>query len=177
VYCTTCGIDLGASARFCSSCGKSLADSSATAPVKARDWDLHINVLGWLIIAHSALVGAIGLIVMVGGSFIRNLIRNNPQLLENANPNDVPPPEVLAILAPVSFMIGLIFLLIALPSIIAGVGLLRYRTWGRGLTLVLSFLRLLEFPFGTATAVYSFWILLSRDGKRFYNEKAAQAEA
>jgi hypothetical protein len=177
VYCTNCGIDLGASAKFCSSCGKSLPDASATPPVKARDWDLHVNVLGWLVIAHAALVGAIGLIVMMGGQFVSNLILNNPRLLENANPGDVPPPEVLEIMAPATFIIGMIFLLIALPSIIAGVGLLRYRSWGRGLTLVLSFLRVLEFPFGTATAVYSFWILLSRDGKRFYNDRAARAEA
>jgi hypothetical protein len=136
-----------------------------------------VNVLGWLVIAHAALIGAIGLIVMVAGQFAHNVIRNNPRIFDNANPNDVPPPEVLQIVAPATFLIGILFLLIALPSIAAGVGLLRYRTWGRGLTLVLSFLRLLEFPFGTATAVYSFWILLSQDGKRFYNEKAARAEA
>lgn len=176
MYCINCGIDPGPSANFCSSCGRSLTAATAT-PVKKRDWDLHVNVLGWLVIAHAALIGAIGLIVMVAGQFAHNVIRNNPRIFDNANPNDVPPPEVLQIVAPATFLIGILFLLIALPSIAAGVGLLRYRTWGRGLTLVLSFLRLLEFPFGTATAVYSFWILLSQDGKRFYNEKAARAEA
>jgi hypothetical protein len=174
VYCTNCGIDLGASAKFCSACGNSLVVAAAI-PAKARDWDLHVQVLGWLVIAHAALVGAIGLIVMFGGQFVTHLLRTNPNLLDHADPRDVPPPEVLQALAPVTFMIGLIFLIIALPSIIAGIGLLRYRSWGRGLTLVLSFLRLLEFPFGTATAVYSFWVLLSQDGKRFFNSKAAQA--
>lgn len=176
MYCTNCGIDLGTSAKFCSACGNSLADVPA-APVKARDWDFHVNVLGWLVIAHAALVGAIGLIVMFGGQFVNNFVSENPRLLENANPRDVPPPEVFEVLGPVTFMIGMIFMVIALPSIIAGVGLLRYRSWGRGLTLVLSFLRLLEFPFGTATAFYSFWVLLSQGGKRFYSEKAARAEA
>jgi hypothetical protein len=180
VRCTNCGIELGTSARFCSGCGKSLAGAPAvagpTTPERARDWDLHVNVLGWLVIAHAALVGAVGLVVMFGGQFIHNLLIDNPRLLENANPRDVPPPEVFAALGPVTFMIGVIFLLIALPSIIAGVGLLRYRSWGRALTLVLSFLRLLEVPFGTATALYSFWVLLSQDGKRYYNDKAARAE-
>jgi hypothetical protein len=176
VYCTNCGIDLGPIAKFCSTCGTSLADA-ASVPVKKRDWDLHVNVLGWLVIAHAALVGAIGLIVMVGGRFVHRMMVDNPHLFDHPNPNDVPPPEVLQILAPATFMIGALFLIIALPSIIAGIGLLRYRTWGRGLTLVLSFLRLLEFPFGTATAVYSFWVLLSQDGKRFYNDKAARVEA
>jgi len=146
--------------------------------VKARDWDLHVNVLGWLVIAHAALVGALGLIVLVGGVFVRKLLVENPQLLlDHADPNDLPPADVITIIGPASLLIGIFFLAIALPSIIAGIGLLRYRSWGRGLTLVLSFLRLLEFPFGTATAVYSFWVLLSQGGKRFYNDKAARAEA
>jgi hypothetical protein len=177
VYCRNCGIDLGPSAKFCSACGNSLAVVNANT-AKPRDWDLHVNVLGWLVIAHAALVGVIGLIVLVGGVFVRRLLVENPHLLlDHADPNDLPPADVITILGPATFLIGIFFLMIALPSIIAGIGLLRYRTWGRGLTLVLSFLRLLEFPFGTATAVYSFWVLLSQGGKRFYNEKAARAEA
>jgi len=175
VYCTNCGIDLGPAAKFCSTCGNSLAEAPP-APLKVRDWDFHVNVLGWLVIAHAAMVGFIGLIVMFGGQFVHKLLTDNPRLLENADPNDVPPPEVLAALVPVTFVIGVLFMVIALPSIIAGIGLLRYRSWGRALTIVLSFLRLLEVPFGTATAVYSFWVLLSEDGKRFYNERAARAE-
>ena len=176
MYCTNCGIDLGPAAKFCSACGNPLAVQATT--VKARDWDLHVNVLGWLVIAHAALVGALGLIVLVGGVFVRKLLVENPQLLlDHADPNDLPPADVITIIGPASLLIGIFFLAIALPSIIAGIGLLRYRSWGRGLTLVLSFLRLLEFPFGTATAVYSFWVLLSQGGKRFYNDKAARAEA
>ena len=130
MYCTTCGIDLGPTAKFCSSCGTSLAAASTTSPIKSRDWDLHINVLGWLVIAHAAMVGFVGLVVMFGGQFVSSLIARSPNLFDHVDPNDVPPPEVLQILAPASFVIGTILLLIALPSIIAGVGLLRYRTWG-----------------------------------------------
>jgi hypothetical protein len=180
VHCTNCGFEPGSSANFCSGCGSSLTGTPAAGvpatSLKARDWDLHVNVLGWLVIAHAALVGAVGLIVMFGGQFVHKLVTENPRLLENANPRDVPPPEVFALVPPMTFMIGVLFLLIALPSIIAGVGLLRYRSWGRALTRVLSFLRLLEVPFGTATAIYSFWVLLSQDGKRYFNDKAARAE-
>ena len=170
VYCTNCGVELSDDAKFCSACGSSLA-SASPAPPKARDWDLHVNVLGWLVIAHAALTGLIGLVVMFGGQIARAFLQNNPGLVDN----DVPP-EALAIIGPVTFLIGAIFLLISMPSVAAGVGLLRYRSWGRVLTLVLSFLRILEFPFGTATAIYSFWVLLSEGGKRFFSERAAQAE-
>jgi hypothetical protein len=180
VHCTNCGIEMSEAARFCSGCGTSLTSRPGAAPApaaKARDWDLHTGILGWLVIAHAALTGAIGLIVIAGGVFVRKLLIENPVLLQNADPKDIPPPEVvLGLIGPASFLIGMIFLLIALPSIAAGVGLLRYRSWGRVLTLVLSFLRILEFPFGTATAFYSFWVLLSEGGKRYYNERAARPE-
>jgi hypothetical protein len=123
------------------------------------------------------MTGAIGLIVMFGGQIAGRIIRENPSLLAGADP-DVPPPEILAsILGPASFLIGMLFLAIATPSIAAGVGLLRYRSWGRVLTIVLAFLRLLEFPLGTLTAFYSFWVLLSEGGKRFFKERAARSEA
>lgn len=176
MHCTHCGVELGADARFCSSCGTSLAGAAAVS-TKARDWDLHVRILGWLVIAHAAMTGLIGLIIMFAGQVIHRLALDNPGLFENANPNDVPPPEVLQLIGPITFLVGVIVLLISMPSVAAGVGLLRYRSWGRALTLVLSFIRLLEFPFGTATAVYSFWVLLSQDGKDFYKQRAAEAEA
>jgi hypothetical protein len=135
-----------------------------------------VSLLGWLVIAQAALTGLIGLIIMLGGQVVRHFLATHPRLLEGPNPGDVPPPEFLAVLAPLTFIIGLIFLLIAMPSIAAGVGLLRYRSWGRGLALILAFLRILEFPLGTVTAIYSFWVLLSRNGKAFFNERAARAE-
>jgi hypothetical protein len=175
VYCTNCGNELDSAARFCSTCGSDLAQI-ALPPDQARDWDLHVKVLGWLVIAHAALTGLLGLAVMFAGQFLQRFILNNPGVLDHVDPNDVPPPEVIGVIGPLAFFIGVILLMVATPSVAAGVGLLRYRSWGRVLTLVLSFLRLLEFPFGTATAVYSFWVLLSRGGKTFYSERAAQAE-
>jgi hypothetical protein len=94
VHCTHCGIELGANANFCSSCGTSL--STSVVPAKARDWNLHVSVLGWLVIAHAAMTGLIGLVVMFGGKIAASIIRDNPGLLANADP-DVPPPEVLLI--------------------------------------------------------------------------------
>ena len=174
MYCVNCGIELADNAKFCSSCGNNMSNLPPL-PLK-RDWDFHVSILGWLVIAHAALTGLIGLVVMFGGQFVRRLILDNPHLLDSANPNDVPPPELLSLIGPTTFLIGGIFLLIAMPSVAAGVGLLRYRSWGRVLTLVLSFVRLLEFPLGTVTAIYSFWVLLSRGGKSFFNERAARAE-
>jgi hypothetical protein len=131
-----------------------------------RDWSLHINILAWLIISHAALVACLGMIIMVAGRFAIRLMQENPGLF----PPDMPP-DAIHVVGPASFLIGVIFQLIAVPSIMAGVGLLYHRNWGRGLTLVMSFVRLLEFPLGTITAIYSFWVLLSQGGRDFYRSR------
>jgi hypothetical protein len=49
-------------------------------------------------------------------------------------------------------------LLISIPSIIAGVGLLNKQRWALTLALILGCLKLLSFPIGTAIGVYSIWV-------------------
>jgi uncharacterized membrane protein YvbJ len=53
MYCTHCGNQLDDNAKFCSGCGTSFATTSAGS-AKVRDWDLHVRVLGWLVIVHAA---------------------------------------------------------------------------------------------------------------------------
>jgi hypothetical protein len=175
VHCTHCGVELDSSARFCSNCGSAFGPPAATRPVKVRDWDFHVSVLGWITIAHAAITGLMGLIVMFGGQVAAQFIVHNPGVLNNADP-DIPP-EAFTLIGPITFLVGVLLLIVSMPSIAAGVGLLRYRSWGRGLAIVLSFLRIIDFPLGTLTAIYSFWVLLSRGGKAYFNERAARAEA
>jgi len=71
---------------------------------------------------------------------------------------------------------GVAFLIIAvlsLPGLIAGLGLLRYRSWARILTLILSAIDLLNVPFGTALGLYSLWVLLSTEGSRLFVQPPA----
>lgn len=67
--------------------------------------------------------------------------------------------------APVVGFIGLcvaVFLLVlSAPSIIAGIGLLKFQPWARILTIILSALHLLNIPFGTALGIYGLWVLLN----------------
>lgn len=62
----------------------------------------------------------------------------------------------------ISGAVGFIFLvliLLWLPGIIGGVGLLRLAPWSRVFMIVISALDLLSFPFGTALGVYGLWAL------------------
>jgi hypothetical protein len=67
---------------------------------------------------------------------------------------------IFTITSAVGAIISLWILVVSLPSIIGGVGLLRYKSWGRYLVLVLSVLALFSIPLGTAIGAYSIWVLL-----------------
>ncbi|MCL1821406.1 MAG: hypothetical protein FWG22_01130 [Prolixibacteraceae bacterium] len=49
--------------------------------------------------------------------------------------------------------------LLSVPGIIAGVGLLNRKEWARILTIILAALKVLNFPFGTCIGIYSIWAL------------------
>ncbi len=57
-------------------------------------------------------------------------------------------------------LIGLVVLL-SLPSLVAGIGLLNYRPWARIMTMVLSILNLFNVPVGTLLGAYGLWVMLS----------------
>ena len=55
--------------------------------------------------------------------------------------------------------LGMLMLIMALPNLICGLGLLRnWGGWVIGLAVLLGLFNLMKFPFGTAIAAYTFWI-------------------
>jgi len=69
--------------------------------------------------------------------------------------------EALFVTGTVGSAVGGFLVLLALPAILGGIGLLKRRPWGRILILIVGALSLLNFPFGTAYGVYAFWVLLN----------------
>ena len=67
---------------------------------------------------------------------------------------------------------GLIILSIAFPlitgfvllnflgSVIGGIGLMLHKNWARILILIIAAIDLVSIPFGTAVAIYTYWVLL-----------------
>ena len=70
--------------------------------------------------------------------------------------------EAFAITGTVGTLIGGYLVLLALPSLVAGLGLLNLKPWARILALVVCCLGLLKVPLGTALGVYGL-VILTRD--------------
>lgn len=60
-------------------------------------------------------------------------------------------------------VIFLVVLIVSVPSILAGWGLLKYKPWARILTIVLAALNLLSIPIGTIIGIYALWVMLNKD--------------
>jgi hypothetical protein len=108
----------------------------------------HIKIIAilWIVFGSLSLIGSLILfMILFGASLI-------PEIGPIA-------PGILRIIG-----IGLSGFLAVLgaPKIIGGIGLLKKQEWGRILVLVVSFLSLINVPFGTALGVYSIVVLFDK---------------
>jgi hypothetical protein len=110
------------------------------------DMEKHITVVAVLWLALGGLgffVAIIAFVAIVGGGALSGDM------------------EAIAITGTVGTAIAGLLVVLSVPALIAGIGLLKKAEWARILTLVLAFLNLMNIPFGTALGVYSIWVLLN----------------
>jgi hypothetical protein len=114
----------------------------------------HVKVLGIIHIAFGSLgiLGALALLMIFGG--IAGIVGASGE--EGAH-------IAVPILGGIGALLFFFLVLVSLPGIVAGIGLLGFRPWARILTIVLSAIHLINVPFGTAVGVYGLWALLNRE--------------
>jgi hypothetical protein len=164
MFCDRCGAPLQPNQRFCGQCGK---DFSAVAgpvvygPSRVQE---HLRFVAILWIALSVLNAIGGAVLMILGNTLFPHLREMP---------NVPPDVPTGFLSSLFSTLGMLVLLKALAGFAAGWGLLQRERWARLLTLILSFLALLNVPLGTALGVYSLWVLLPEQSEREYDQLVA----
>ena len=129
----------------------------------------HVKILGVLNIVWGAMgaLGGLVLLAIFGGVYgIAGVaIGHNPGAQ-----------IALPIIAIIGSVIALFLLILSVPSIISGIGLLYFKPWARIFALVISVLHLFNIPIGTALGIYGLWVLLSQDGQHcFSSGRAAPA--
>lgn len=82
--------------------------------------------------------------------------------------------ELFAVGAIFTIFMGIFWLLFALPSFIAGYGMLKRKPWARVAGIVASVLAAMNVPHGTAICIYSLWFLFSEQGNSFYKQTTQQ---
>jgi len=173
MFCDRCGMSLPDSARFCSGCGRAIAVSTtATSALPIRRLDQHFSILGILWIVRGVLrIIFAGWFGLIGARWIGAIASAVTDRLP-AFPHDFP----LARLIETGIMFGTAMtVVIGIASIVAGWGLLERAPWARILTVVLAFLALLRFPFGTALGIYSLVVLFPEPSRIEYERLAHPA--
>ena len=121
----------------------------------------HIKILGVLNIVWGAM-GALGglVILLVFGSAFG--------IVGSALHRDADAAIALPIIGLVGGSIAFFLLVLSVPSIVAGIGLLNFKPWSRTLTIVVSAFHLMSIPVGTALGIYGLWALFSNDSQRYF---------
>jgi hypothetical protein len=116
----------------------------------------HVNLLGILWIALGILTffgGFMAFLILFGVSFIPDMGYEAPVILRTVGAG-----------------VAIFLFILAIPKIIAGIGLMKKKEWGRILTLIVAFLSILSFPLGTALAIYSFVILVKDETIQLFRQ-------
>jgi hypothetical protein len=77
----------------------------------------------------------------------------------------------IAITALVGTLIGGFILLLSIPGLIGGIGLLYRKEWARILVIILGFLNLLNIPFGTILGIYTIWALMRPEMVQYFGDQ------
>ncbi|HUI10256.1 MAG TPA: hypothetical protein VL221_08005 [Bacteroidota bacterium] len=126
----------------------------------------HVQVVGILNITYRGLVllGSLILVLIAAcfGRFLGMLMR-----MGQLDARDVPY-ELLDIIPVILVVVAALMFVASVAGIVAGIGVLKRRPWGRVLMLVVSFINLLRVPLGTALGAYSIWVLLNDEAIRLF---------
>ena|SRR5687767_14696786 len=109
----------------------------------------HVQILAWLYIISSAfflVIGFFGFLAFLGmGAFAG---------LSGAVP-------ALPFIGGMGVFVFFIFLILFLPGLLAGIGMLSYAPWARILGIILSVLNLFNWPVGTLIGIYGLYVLFN----------------
>lgn len=118
----------------------------------------HITLLGVLHIARGAFVLLVGVLLFAVLTGIGAISEDS---------------TALGVLGFIGTGLMLLLTALAIPSVLAGIGVLLRREWGRILALVVGILSLLDIPIGTAIGVYSIWLLMNDETRTLFQETPA----
>jgi hypothetical protein len=113
----------------------------------------HITILGWLYLVGYA-------VFLLIGAFVFTLLTSIGAVSGDE--------QAMLILSLVGTSVGALLVVLAIPGMAAGFGLLAHKVWGRYLAIVVAILGLVNFPIGTLIGVYTLWVLMQENATLYF---------
>ena len=122
--------------------------------------ETHVKVLGALQIAMGAfgLFAAVVLVLVFGVASSAVGMSGDPEAT-----------FALPIIGITGVALVAFLVLLSLPGVVIGIGLIQRRPWARIAGIVLSILGLTMVPFGTIVGVYGLWVLFSKETEQLFS--------
>jgi hypothetical protein len=128
----------------------------------------HVKILGILHIVFGGLgvLAAMFVLLIFGGiSAVVGLSDHSSDSL-----------TAIPILGLIGGFVFILVLVLSLPGLIIGIGLMQFKPWARIAGIVLSALDLVSVPpFGTALGIYGLWVLLNRETEQMFAPRPVRA--
>ena len=126
--------------------------------------DTHVKVLG-------ALQIALGIMGLFGAAILTLIFGIGATAVGTSGEPDAA--FALPIIGLTGMALVTFLVVLSLPGIIIGIGLIRRRPWARIAGIVVSILSLMMMPFGTLVGVYGLWVLFNGETERLFNPVSA----
>ncbi len=123
--------------------------------MKTQEMKTHIQIVAWLYIVAGILGIILAVLVaglIIGGGWISG--------------DDT----AIRVTTIVSIFVGGLVVLVSVPGVVAGIGLLSFKSWARILAIILAVLNLPGFPIGTLLGIYSLWALLDSESSLLFEK-------
>jgi hypothetical protein len=122
----------------------------------------HVKVLAVLFIVFGALgvLAALSLMAIFGGTMG----------IVGATGDEEGRAIALPIIGLTGTLLTAFLLIVSIPGLVTGFGLLSFKNWARILGIVLCAINLINMPFGTILGVYGLWVLLSKESEQLFQE-------
>ena len=122
----------------------------------------HLNVVGVIDVVAGVFFTIVGVLVSAA------VVLFSPWISE---PTFWHQEEGVAALAIWLLASGLL-VVIGIPSLIAGIGLLKQKGWARTLGMIVAVLALASFPVGTVAGIYTLWVLTHKETEQLLSAAA-----
>ena len=120
----------------------------------------HVPILGWCFIVYHAIAALVGICL---GAIITGAGAISGER------------EVMFLTGTIGISVAAFLIVVSIPGVIAGIGLLRFRPWARILAIIVGVLHILSFPFGTALGVYTLVVLLHAEAPAVFGHPPSAA--
>ena len=171
MYCSGCGLALAPGQGICPQCGRPAAPPVPAVPGGEFEVQNYAGKVKTLAIAWFVYAGVSLIFGIIGLAFLNAFFSGFcPWMHSQQDPWMHGPMPFMGFMPAIMHFAWVFIVLRSGLALVAAWGLLERAPWGRIVAIVVAFLSLIKFPFGTAMGIWTLIVLLGYRNARLYEQ-------